>query len=262
MLERFIGLPLRVTNTLPVRISFSRQYTKRRVQSVLGSNTLRIFPLQCTCASCRFNAENVIYSSSMTRIPVEQIVCRISARRIFPLRCAALTKQRYSSRVSSFSRSQNVRRCCLSNRTLQSAAPIYDRKLFTATNIELMLVAAYPFPIKYCLLLKIGVKPARAHGRAPRAHSDLRPYHRFTTFGESPDMPEPIRDRMGSFFCRTRPLPATPLLSDGMFGTGARARVRVHPEARLAAMENPGGRVPSQTIPFEGFPQPRDRFAP
>ncbi len=67
-------------------------------------------------------------------------------------------------------------------------------------------------------------------------------------------MPEPIRDRMGSFFCRTRPLPATPLLSDGMFGTGARARVRVHPEARLAAMENPGGRVPSQTIPFEGFP--------
>ena len=109
---------------------------------------------------------------------------------------------------------------------------------------------------------KIGVKPARAHGRAPRAHSDLRPYHRFTTFGESPDMPEPIRDRMGSFFCRTRPLPATPLLSDGMFGTGARARVRVHPEARLAAMENPGGRVPSQTIPFEGFPQPRDRFAP
>ena len=110
--------------------------------------------------------------------------------------------------------------------------------------------------------IKIGVKPARAHGRAPRAHSDLRPYHRFTTFGESPDMPEPIRDRMGSFFCRTRPLPATPLLSDGMFGTGARARVRVHPEARLAAMENPGGRVPSQTIPFEGFPQPRDRFAP
>lgn len=111
-------------------------------------------------------------------------------------------------------------------------------------------------------IVKIGAKPARAHGRAPRAHSDLRPYHRFTTFGESPDMPEPIRDRMGSFFCRTRPLPATPLLSDGMFGTGARARVRVHPEARLAAMENPGGRVPSQTIPFEGFPQPRDRFAP
>ena len=87
--------------------------------------------------------------------------------------------------------------------------------------------------------LKIGVKPARPHGVAPRAHADLRPYHRFTTFGESPDMPEPIRDRMGSFFCRTRPLPATPLLSEGMFGTGARARVRVHPEARLAAMENP-----------------------
>ena len=151
ILERFIGLPLWVTNTFPVRISCSRQYAKRRVQSVFGSSTLRILPLQCTCASCRFNAENVIYSSSLTRIPVEQIVCRISARRIFPLRCAALTKRRYSSRVSSFSISQNIRRCCLSNRTLQSAAPIYDRKLFIATSIELILVAAYPFSIKYCL---------------------------------------------------------------------------------------------------------------
>ena len=63
-------------------------------------------------------------------------------------------------------------------------------------------------------------------------------------------MPEPIRSRTGSFSAARAFYPRFRSLSDGMFGTGVRARVRVHPEARLAAMENPGGRAPSQTIPF------------
>lgn len=111
-------------------------------------------------------------------------------------------------------------------------------------------------------IIKVGAKPARPHGVAPRAHADLRPYHRFTTFRESPDMPEPIRTRMGSFSASRAIHLRIETLRTGMSGTEARGHVRPHPKGRLAAMENPGEFAPSQTISFGGFPQPHARCAP
>lgn len=143
ILERFIGRPLRETKTFPLDIEFSLQYLLSFAHKALGRSILRFFPLQLTCASCRFRACTVIYCNSLTRIPVEQIVCRIKARRLSPLLCAVSTSLKYSSRVSSLFLSQKICLCCFIRRTRHSYTPIYANILFTATNIELMLDTAY-----------------------------------------------------------------------------------------------------------------------
>ena len=69
--------------------------------------------MQWTVASPLCNDSTVIYCSSLTRMPVPQMVCMIRYRRSFCLAFAVSSRRRYSARVSSFSCGQKMVLCCL-----------------------------------------------------------------------------------------------------------------------------------------------------
>ena len=79
----------------------------------------------------------VIHRSSLTRMPVEQMVCMIRERRGLLLFCAVSSSRRYSSRVSSLSVSQNIRRCRLNSLTRQPSMPVAAKNLLSAASLVL-----------------------------------------------------------------------------------------------------------------------------
>lgn len=79
-------------------------------QSFDGSRIVRILPLSAISVLPFFAASTVIYCTSLTRMPVEQMVSIRSARARSPVASAATTNLLYSPRVSSCLLSRN-RRC-------------------------------------------------------------------------------------------------------------------------------------------------------
>ena len=90
----------------------------------------------------KFPASTVIYCTSLTRMPVEQMVSIRSARPRSPVASAAATNLSYSPRVSSCLLSRNRRRWILRNRARQSVQPQKQKKPFSAAKQALMVDGA------------------------------------------------------------------------------------------------------------------------
>lgn len=111
-------------------------------QSFDGSRIVRILPLSAISVLPFFAASTVIYCTSLTRMPVEQMVSIKSARARSPVASAAATNLSYSPRVSSCLLSRN-RRCWISrNRARQSVQPQKQKKPFSAAKQALMVDGA------------------------------------------------------------------------------------------------------------------------
>ena len=96
---------------------------------------VRIFPFSAISATPERTASTVMYFTSLTRIPVAQMVSSSSSRRRSPFSCAACTKRRYSAFVSSRSGFRNIRRWSFRYFTLQSSRPMQAKNLFTAASM-------------------------------------------------------------------------------------------------------------------------------
>ena len=83
--------PLLVTKILPLTIRCFWQYCVRYSISDCGSRITRCFPLQSITTSPCASDSAVIYESSLIRMPVLAIVCKIAQRRSSPRPRAALT---------------------------------------------------------------------------------------------------------------------------------------------------------------------------
>lgn len=111
-------------------------------QSFDGSRIVRILPLSAISVLPFFAASTVIYCTSLTRMPVEQMVSIRSARPRSPVASAAATNLSYSPRVSSCLLSRNRRRWILRNRARQSVQPQKQKKPFSAAKQALMVDGA------------------------------------------------------------------------------------------------------------------------
>ena len=103
-------------------------------QSFNGSRIVRILPLSAISVLPFFAASTVMYCTSLTRMPVEQMVSIRSARPRSPAASAAATSRLYSARVSSRLLSRNRRRWILRNRAQQSAQPQKWKNPFSAAR--------------------------------------------------------------------------------------------------------------------------------
>lgn len=111
-------------------------------QSFDGSRIVRILPLSAISVLPFFAASTVMYCTSLTRMPVEQMVSIRSARPRSPVASAAATNLSYSPRVSSCLLSRNRRRWILRNRARQSVQPQKQKKPFSAAKQALMVDGA------------------------------------------------------------------------------------------------------------------------
>lgn len=111
-------------------------------QSFDGSRIVRILPLSAISVLPFFAASTVMYCTSLTRMPVEQMVSIRSARPRSPVASAAATNFSYSPRVSSCLLSRNRRRWILRNRARQSVQPQKQKKPFSAAKQALMVDGA------------------------------------------------------------------------------------------------------------------------
>ena len=111
-------------------------------QSLEDSKIVRILPLSAISVLPFFAASTVMYYTSLTRMPVEQMVSIRSARPRSPVASAAATNLSYSPRVSSCLLSRNRRRWILRNRARQSVQPQKQKKPFSAAKQALMVDGA------------------------------------------------------------------------------------------------------------------------
>lgn len=111
-------------------------------QSFDGSRIVWILPLSAISVLPFFAASTVIYCTSLTRMPVEQMVSIRSARARSPVASAAATNLSYSPRVSSCLLSRNRRRWILRNRAQQSAQPQKRKNPFSAARQVLIVDGA------------------------------------------------------------------------------------------------------------------------
>ena len=111
-------------------------------QSFDGSRIVRILPLSAISVLPFFAASTVMYCTSLTRMPVEQMVSIRSARPRSPAASAAATSRSYSARVNSCLLSRNRRRWIFKNRARQSVQPQKQKKPFSAAKQALMVDGA------------------------------------------------------------------------------------------------------------------------
>ena len=103
---------------------------------------VRSLPFRETSARPARAASTVIYFTSLTRMPVAQMVSSSSASRSRPRPWAASSSRWYSSRVSSRRSSRNSFRWIFRAFTLQSSQPRTAKNRFTAATMELMVKGA------------------------------------------------------------------------------------------------------------------------
>ena len=96
---------------------------------------VRIFPFSAISATPARTASTVMYFSSPTRMPVAQMVSKISSIRRSPFSWAAWTRRWYSSFDRSFSDLRNICRWSFKYFTLQSSRPMQVKNLFTAASM-------------------------------------------------------------------------------------------------------------------------------
>ena len=110
MLLRSRGRPVRVRNRGPSWISCALAYRRRRSASSCGSRTVRHFPFSRISVRPARRASAVMKRSSLTRIPVAQIVSITWYSRWFLRPLAIESSRRYSDSVRSRCSSRNARR--------------------------------------------------------------------------------------------------------------------------------------------------------
>lgn len=110
MFVRLNGLPVRVTKTAPDVIFCLAMYRSSFFCKPRTIKMFLVFPLSETVACPLRTASTVIDCSSLTRMPVPQIVCKIRQRRSLCFLSAVRHSRSYSAFVSSFSSGQKS--CC------------------------------------------------------------------------------------------------------------------------------------------------------
>ncbi len=137
-----MDLPLLARKIAPEAVFCRAANLSSLRQSFDGSRIVRILPLSAISVLPFFAASTVIYCTSLTRMPVEQMVSIRSARPRSPVASAAATNLSYSPRVSSCLLSRNRRRWILRNRARQSVQPQKQKKPFSAAKQALMVDGA------------------------------------------------------------------------------------------------------------------------
>lgn len=113
---------------------FPRGELEQLAAELGGSRMVRILPFKAISVLPFFAASTVIYCTSLTRMPVDQIVSIRSARPRSPTASAAATSRSYSARVNSCLLSRNRRRWIFRNRARQSVQPQKRKKPFSAAR--------------------------------------------------------------------------------------------------------------------------------
>ena len=128
-------LPLLVRKISPEAIFLFLAYFISFRHSFPGSRMVRSFPFRAISVCPFWAASTVMYRTSLTRIPVAQMVSIRSSSRSRPKALAVSKSLVYSSLFSSRSLLRNTLRWILRYFTRQSCQPINEKKPLTAESM-------------------------------------------------------------------------------------------------------------------------------